>query len=361
MKKLFMLLGVTIFLTLSSCQSNHDEHHEEEAQFKVTSPLKMDTSITKDYVCQIHSISHIEVRSQERGYLQKFYVDEGQYVRQGQALFEIMPNLYAAEFHKAEAEAKLIEIEYLNTKALADSNIVSMNELAMAKARFDKAKAEVELAKLHLGFTLIKAPFDGIVGRFEARLGSLLDEGELITSLSDNSEMWVYFNVPEAEYLEYKSLANMDSLTLVKLQMANKKLFPFTGKIDVIEADFNNETGNIPFRATFPNPDKLLRHGGTGSIIMTIPHKEALLIPQKATFEVLDKKFVFVVDEENVVHTREIKIGAEMPHLFAVSKGLKEGDKILLEGLRKVRNNEEIDVEYEKPEDVITHLELYAE
>src|SRR5688572_29279702 len=118
---------------------------------------------------------------------------------------------------------------------------------------------------------------------FQVRLGSLLDEGDLLTTLSDNSEMWVYFNVPEAEYLDYRSNQAGHNMSKVRLQMANHQLFPQAGVVKTIEADFNNETGNIAFRATFPNPDRLLRHGETGNILMDIPMSNAMLIPQKAT------------------------------------------------------------------------------
>jgi membrane fusion protein (multidrug efflux system) len=276
-------------------------------------------------------------------------------------MFQIMPVIYHAELKKAQAEAKVAEIEYLNTKLLADNNIVSPNELAMVKARFDKAKAEQALARAHLRFTEIRAPFDGLMDRFHVRVGSLLEEGELLTTLSDNSEMWVYFNVPEAEYLDYKTKIKEDSPIQVKLLMANNRLFEYPGVVSAIEADFNNETGNIAFRATFPNPEGLLRHGETGSILMTEPLKNALLIPQKATFEIMDKKYVFVIDENSVVRSRPIIIGEEMPHLYVVKEGLTESDKILLEGVNKVRDKDEITYEFLEPATVMSHLELYAE
>ncbi len=360
MNKLLIIAGLCTILCNTSCESKKEEQ-EQETKFLVTSPLVKDTNIVKDYVCQIHSISHIEIRSQERGYLQKFYVDEGQHVKKGDLLFEIMPTLYQAEQQKAAAEARLAEIEYKNTKALSDSNIVSSNELAMSKAKYDKANAELELAKVHLNFTQIRAPFDGIIDRFQVRLGSLIDEGELITSLSDNSQLWVYFNIPEAQYLDYMTEPKTDEKEKVGLQMANGQIFKYPGIVETIEADFNNETGNIPFRATFPNPDGLLRHGQTGSILMTIPLKNALLIPQKATFEVMDKKFVFVIDEKNEVHTREVTILADIEDIYAISNGLKETDKILLEGLRKVKDNDEITYDFQDPKEVISHLKVYAE
>ena len=361
MKRIAMLALMAYALFIAAC-NNHKKEKEESTTFEVTSPLLVDTSLNREYVCQIRSANHIELRSQEKGYLEKIYVDEGQFVRKGQLMFQIMPLVYQAEMQKAEAEKNFAEIEYANTKSLADSNIVSPNELALAKAKLDKAKAELSLAKVHLGFTEIRAPFDGIMDRFYSRLGSLIDEGELLTTLSDNSKMWVYFNVPEVEYLSFFKNSKSGSPKTVHLQTADKAMFDHSGIVETIEADFNNETGNIAFRASFPNPKGLLRHGETGNILMPIALTQALLIPQKATFEILDKKYVFVVDEKNVVHSRQITIGEELPHLYVVTEGLKANERILLDGLRKVKNNDEIKVTMVAPEKAMSALsELHAE
>ncbi|MCS7074841.1 MAG: efflux RND transporter periplasmic adaptor subunit, partial [Bacteroidia bacterium] len=243
---------------------------------------------------------------------------------------------------------------------LADSNIVSQNELALAKAKLDKARADLALAQTNLDFTEIRAPFDGIMNRFQVRLGSLVSEGDLLSTLSDNSQMWVYFNVSEAEYLDYK-LHNSDIFSKVHLLMANNQLFDQIGEVKTIEADFNNETGNIAFRATFPNPKGLLRHGETGNVQVKIPLRKAIIIPQKATFEVLEKRYVFVVDNNNIVHQQEITVTAELPDLYVISKGVQAGDKILLEGIRKVSDGEKIEYEFHAPEKVYPNLKVYVE
>jgi len=344
-------------LLFSSCSREKHQQHEEST-FTVTSPVVKDASVFQEYVCQLRSIQHIELRSLEKGYLQKIYVDEGQRVKKGELLFQILPIIYQAEAKKAEAEVSFAEIEYRNTKSLADSNIVSVNELALAKATLEMARAELSLAQAHLGFTEIRAPFDGIIGRFnEVRTGSLLDEGELLSTLSDNSKMWVYFNVPEAEYLEYVSEKEADSsYGIVMLQLANNKLFENQGVVETIEADFNNETGNIAFRATFENPKKILRHGETGNILMPVNYDDALLIPQMATFDILDKHYVFVIDKKGLVQSRQIEVDAEMPHLYKVSAGLSSEDMILVEGLRRVKNNQQIQFAFRLQEEILRDL-----
>ena len=361
MKRILILLSFTTALLFTGC--NHEKKEkEEEAKFLVTNPMQMDTMIFKDYVCQIHAYNHIELRSQEKGYLQNIYVDEGQFVKKGQLMFQIMPTIYQAEMQKAQANVNFAEIEYQNTKNLADSNVVSKNELALAKATLDKEKAELALTQAHLSFTEIRAPFDGIMDRFYERLGSLIDEGALLSTLSDNSKMWVYFNVPEAEYLDYITRAKKEGQQKVKLKMANNEIFENQGTVETIEADFNNETGNIAFRATFPNPKQILRHGETGTILMPTYLKDAILIPQKSTFDILDKKYVYVVDEKGVLTSKQITVAQEMPHIYVVSSGISATDKILLEGLGKVKNNEKIESEFVPAEKAFSDLNnLHAE
>lgn len=360
MKKILVLTGTIALLYQTSCTSKKEEK-EEAGKYTVTSPLMMDTCFTKEYVSQIRSVRNIEIRAQEKGFLQNIYVDEGQFVKAGQVLFRIMPKLYEAELLKAQAEAKGAEIELQNAKTLADKDIVSKNEQALAQAKLDHANAEIALAKLHLSFTEIRAPFDGTIDRIPKKLGSLIDEGELLTSLSDNSQMFAYFNVSEPEYLEYQTDTKDRGENSVNLLLANGNLLSYKGNIEVIESEFNNETGNIAFRARFPNPDKLLRNGETGKIMMTIPVKNALIIPQKATYEIQDKKYVFVVDKNNVVRSRNITIKGEMPDLYVMESGLSANDKILLEGVQKVKDDDKIKYEFRQPAEVLAHLKLKAE
>ena len=360
MKQMFLLAGLTGLLSHTACKS-HQAEQESGVRLPVTSALQMDTAIVKEYVSQIRAIRHIEVRAQERGYLEEIYVDEGQFVKEGQLLFRIMPRIYEAELQKAQAEARVAEIEYQNTRGLADNNIVSPNELALAKAKLDKAHAELALAKTHLQFTEIRAPFSGFMDKFYLKLGSLVEEGDLLTTLSDNSRMWVYFNVPEPEYLDYQMRKGEEPSRRVRLRMANNAIFPYPGEVDAIEADFNNETGNIAFRASFANPDGLLRHGQTGNILMKEPIPDAVIIPQKATLEIMDRKYVYVVDKDSIVKLRPIVIGAEMSDLYVIREGLLPNERIVLEGLRKVKSNDRIDYEIEAPHQVMAQLKLPTE
>jgi membrane fusion protein (multidrug efflux system) len=277
-------------------------------------------------------------------------------------MFRILPTLYQAKLDVESAEAKLAELELNFTKGLSRDKVVSENEVALYKTKLAKARAKANLAAAELTFTDVKAPFDGIVDRQRRQLGSLIKEGEVLTTLSDNSVMWVYFNVPERQYLEYKRGNDRGESRIIELVLADGSKFQYTGTIGAIEAKFNNETGNIPFRADFENPDGLLRHGQTGTVLIHRTLKNAIVIPQRATFEVLDKQYVYVVDKENVVHQRLISVDHELDDIFVIKKGLDVNDRIVLEGVRQVHDSGEVEeYAFRKPEEALANQKNHAE
>jgi membrane fusion protein (multidrug efflux system) len=349
-------------------EGGHEEGHgegEHAHQILVTTPVRKDVISTQQYVCQIHSCKHIDVRALEGGYLEEIHVKEGQFVKRGELMFKIIPILYQAKLDTEIAEAKRIEIELINAQNLGKKGYVSPQEIALKQAELSRANAKVKLAQAELNFTDVKAPFDGIVDRQLHQLGSLIEEGATLTTFSDNSHMWVYFNVPEKRYLEYKAEMDEGSANVhqmqVELKLANGKIFDQPGAIGAIEADFNNVTGNIPFRADFPNPKLLLRNGQTGTILIHRTLKGVIVIPQRATFETLDKRYAYVVDKDNVVHQRDITIHSEQEDIFVIEKGLEEGDKIILEGIRQVRDGDKIEFEFVDPNKVLANLKYHAE
>ncbi|WP_395732544.1 efflux RND transporter periplasmic adaptor subunit [Prosthecobacter sp.] len=357
-------------VTLSSCDHTEEVHHQErhegeeaeESQLVLTKPIIRDTVIARDYVCQIRSCRNIEIRALERGYLEVVSVKEGQMVKEGDLMFSILPRVYSAAVKRTEAEAKVARVEYENTKRLLESNVVSDKELTMAKAKLDQKMAEVNLSKTHLGFTTIKAPFTGLMDRLKLRNGSLVEVGDLLTTLSDNSEMWIYFNVPEADYLEYASRVQPEESKTVSLVMANGKIFDQKGRVNVIEAEFDNKTGTIPFRADFPNPKGLLRHGETGSIRMQRTVKQALLVPQKSTFELGEERFIFVVGKDDVIKQSKIVVEEELEDLYVVTSGVTAQDRIIFEGQRQAHDGDKAhDYKFEETKDAYANLKLHAQ
>jgi membrane fusion protein (multidrug efflux system) len=364
-----------VSLSLPACESmragENEPSHEEQRKIVVTTPKSQDVIITQPYVCQIHSRRHIEIRALEEGYLEKITVKEGQAVHENDVMFRVLPVLYKARLDAEEAEARLAQIELTNTRNLHAQNVVSSQEVLLYEAKLAKAKAKVELAKAELNFTYVKAPFDGIMDRLRQQQGSLVKKEEILTTLSDNSVMWVYFNVPEARYLEYKShqgssqsgsqLKLVDSR--IELVLANGHKFEQSaGDTLTVEAKFNNETGNIAFRADFPNPDGLLRHGQTGTVLIHRTKKGATVIPQRATFEILDQRYVWVVGEDHVVHQRPITVAHELEDTFVIQSGIGVTDKIILEGVQQVHDGQQLEeVEFQKPEEALSHQKFHAE
>lgn len=347
--------------SLDKEQAQEDEEIANTT-YQVSKPYVEDLTLNDEYVCQIRAIQHIEIRSLEKGYLQNVLIDEGQTVHKGQLLFQIKPTVYQADVQKSEAEVELSKIELENNQALVEKDIISTTEAAMSAAKLAKVKAELELAKTHLGFTEIRAPFDGLIGRFnDVRLGSLLEENELLTTLSDTHRLWVYFNVPEAIYLDYIKNRKKGVAQEVRLALANNEIYPEIGKIESIQSDFNATSGNIAFRATFNNPQGILRYGQTGKILWPKSLSKAIVVPQKSTFEILDKRFIFVVDKNGEIHERVIKVAREEPNIYIIASGISPDEMFLLERQNKLDKGDKIKYKMIDPKTAIDNLKLYAE
>jgi membrane fusion protein (multidrug efflux system) len=357
MNKQLLLISLFSLSIFTACNSKKEEK-KETGKLPVTSPVVMDTSFTREYIAEIQSVQNIELRAKVKGYLESIHVDEGQFVHEGQLLFTIRSREYEAELAQAKAKVKTAELETQNVKTLADKNIVSQTELGLSVAKLNEAKAELGIAETNLSFTKISAPFSGIVDRLRFKAGSLVDEGTLLTSLSNNKDIYAYFNVSELEYLGYKTSEKSGASNAVTLLLANNEPHKYKGVIETIEGEFDKNTGSIPFRAKFPNPDLLLKHGETGKVQLTVNLKNALIIPQKATFELQDKTYVYVVDEKNIVKARNISIKQKLPNLYVIDSGLSPSDKILLEGLQTVKEDDKVETEFIAPAQVMENLQL---
>lgn len=260
-------LSIILLLTLTSCAENTPA--PEIKSYQVVNPIITDTTYEREYATTINSLQNVEIRNKVRGFIEEIYVDEGQKVQTGQILFALNSKELEQQIHKAEAtiqsaqaELKGVEIEYENTKKLFDKNIVAKSELdlwatkvALQKAKLSAAKVEKEQATLHFQFTKIRAPFNGVINRIPFKKGSLVDEGALLTSISNNEFVFAYYNVSEIDYLEYAQ-DNNKSNNKVKLVLANNTLYPQQGVIETTESEFDASTGNIAFRAKFPNQSR---------------------------------------------------------------------------------------------------------
>lgn len=360
------IVGLGLFALVFTGACSSEPLAEKKEKFKVIKPFVADTAYNNEYVAEINALQNVELRSQISGLVENILIDEGQTVEQGQTLFMISSSKYRQELHKAKAALKsamaglhVAEIELENARRLADKNIISQSELAMARVKLEARQADVaeaeaneEQAKLHLSYTEIKAPFKGIINRIPYKRGSLVEEGTLLTTISDNNEMFAYFNVSEKEYLDYIISQSQQRPEDVTLMLVNGTPYSHSGKIETVESEFDASTGSIAFRVRFANPDGILKHGANGKIVVQQAVKNAIIIPQKSTFEIQDKLFVFVVNKDNKVEQRNIIPKMRIPHLYIVESGISKDERILFEGAQQLRSGDLIEPEPVGREDI---------
>ena len=372
MTRTAILVSLSIALAACGTAGAHEAGGEVEHPIVVTSPAVRDVPTTQGFVCQVHSRRHIEVRALDEGYLEEIPVQEGQRVQAGQLMFRIVPVLYRARLDAHRAELNRANIQLRNTQQLAEHGVVSQQEVALATAERDRFQAEMQLAAAELRFTNVVAPFDGIIDRQHIQQGSLVEEGDMLTILSDNDVMWVYFNVPEADYLRYKALPDANDPenpqllrfpgATIQLRLADGTLFDQeAGDTVTVESTFDSETGNVQFRADFPNPNGLLRHGQTGTLLINEALHDVPVIPQRAVFDILDRQYVYVVGEDGVAHQREITVAHETDDIFVIASGLAADERYILDGVRQVHDGEHLTVEWVTPEESLSNLRHHAE
>lgn len=344
-----------IFIAGCSVKGNapNDRNLPELPVLKVS--LK-DTLLHRDYVASIEALKNVEIRTRVKGFLKKIYVDEGDIVKKGQPLFQLDEQEFESALSKARAntnnaraEAKTAEVELQRVRGLLAKQVIAATELDMAEARLNATEAKVEeaiaaqkKAEINFSYTFIRSPFDGIINRIPFKTGSVLDEGALLTTISDNHEVYAYFNVSESEYLQYRKTDVNARNTKVALQLADESHYPFPGDIETVEGEFDESTGSIAFRAKFPNPSRLLKHGASGKVRLTTEVNAALIIPQKAVFEIQDKNYVFVVKPDNTVRMQVITPRTRVAQYYIIKEGLNEGDRIVYEGIQSLREGEHI-------------------
>jgi membrane fusion protein (multidrug efflux system) len=297
--RLQTLILLSMTLGLPGRDADGQKPPDEARRVTVAAVRSSNVTITQPYLCEIRARRHIEVRTLTVGRIAAIPVEEGQAVKRGDLLFQLDP---------------------------------PKDEASQDAKKYDKT------------FSSVKAPFDGRVGRLLRKPDSVVLEGDRLTTLSDQSVMWAYFRVPESRYLEYMVERREGKQSPeVDLTLPDGGKFPRAGKIGAIDAHFDKNTGTIAFRADFPNPDGVLRHGQSGTVRIKRVLKNAVVVPQRATFEKLDKRYVYVVDKDHVAHRREIVIQHEADDLFVVKQGVKVGDEIVLEGVRRVRDGDKVE------------------
>ncbi|NID09466.1 efflux RND transporter periplasmic adaptor subunit [Fibrivirga algicola] len=345
-----------LFALVVGCTAKTETKEEEQKQaFPVIQLSNQSATLDRDYAGNLEAVQNVEIRARIAGYLDKILVDEGQAVQKGQLLFQLNAAEYQVEVAKAQAslesaiaQSNSVEVETERVKLLVDKNIISKSESKLAKAKMESAKAAINEAKaaldnarLRVSLASIRAPFTGVINRIPFKQGSLIEEGALLTTVSDLREMYAYFNVSEKEYLNsVKKRLDPGKTTAreVELVLADDTHYGHKGRVETTETIFEGNSGNIAFRARFPNPKQLLRHGATGKIRLTTDVDDALLVPQKAVFEVQDKNFVYIVDATNKVKARSFEPSSRVDQFYIVKSGLRAGDRIVYEGIQNLRD-----------------------
>jgi membrane fusion protein (multidrug efflux system) len=315
-----------------------------------------DTSYTTDHVAQLEAIRNVQIRARLNGFIDAIKVDEGQQVVKDQVLFLIGKAPFQQELQQAvaatgsaRARMQASEIQLGNSKKLLDRNIISTAEYAVAEAEVQILRSELEMAqaaeeraRLNLQFTEVRAPFTGTVNRIPNKEGSLVEEGTLLTTISDDSQIYAYFNVSETDHLNHTIDDGGKGSKELSLLLATGALYPFSGAISTTESEFDPNTGTIAYRATFPNPHGLLKHGATGRVQVTKQIAHVLVIPQSCTFDRQEQLCVYVVGADSTLKVRSFETQVRLPHLFVISSGLSELDQILYEGVQLVKEGDRI-------------------
>lgn len=362
MKSRIVLFAFCLTL-LSSCgKKGFDMGGAPECAVQTLQPATV--NLTSSYPATIKGKQDVEIRPQVSGFITKVCVDEGSMVRKGQVLFIIDPTQYEAAARSAKAAVATAEaavstqqITVDNKRALNKKNIISdydlamaENSLASAKAQLASAKAQLISAEQNLGFTNVKSPSDGIVNDIPYRLGSLVSPSIAtpLTIVSDITEMYVYASLTEKELLELvrkdgSQSAAVETYPEVQLQLSDGSTYDQKGKIETISGVINANTGAVSIRATFPNSNHLLRSGGMGNLIIPYHMENALVVPQKVTTEIQDKKFVFLQQPDNTVKMNEITIlNIDNGQEYVVTSGLKQGDLIVIENVGTLKDGQTI-------------------
>ena len=366
MKKITLLSIMAVFII--SCADKSQAPAAAAPTLPIMSISYQAASTETEYPAALQGTVDVEIRPQVSGNLERIYVDEGTYVNKGQTLFKINERPFREQLNNALANLHAAEAAYLNAQLevdklmpLVQNKVVSDYQLKTAKAsqkiaaaNIEQAKAMVGSARINLGYTNVTAPVSGYIGRLPKKQGSLVasTDVEPLTSLSDVHEVYAYFSLGETDFIKFKSLYTGNTLgdkikkiPPVTLILADNSDYPQLGKIDMVDGQFDKNTGAITLRATFPNAGGTLRSGNTGKIRLGIQHNDAILVPQSATVEMQDKIFVFTLNKANKVNKMPITIIGKSGTDYLIKDGVKSGDQIVLSGIDKLQEGQVIQPE----------------
>ncbi|MCX2494694.1 efflux RND transporter periplasmic adaptor subunit [Pedobacter sp. PF22-3] len=381
-----LFFSVSMGMLLASCGNNDDAKKAAAAAaagpqaYPVFTVNTQNTTLDSDYPATIEGIQNIDIRPKVDGFIEKIFVDEGAVVKKGQLLFTINAPQYEqqvrtarAAISSAEADVNAAQLTVNKTRPLVEKDIISKYDLDAAqltlqsrKAALAQAKAELVNAQVNLGYTAVKSPVDGVVGSIPFRNGSLVSSTSTqpLTTVSNTSKVYAYFSLNEKQLLDFSrnykgnTLAQqMKNIPAVSLVLADGTVYAQNGKIESINGQINTSTGSASLRATFPNPTSLLKNGASASVRVPQHIENAILIPQKSTIDLQGKKFVYVLGDSAKVINTEIEImDLAKGKFYVVTKGLKSGDKVVLEGFQSLKDGTKIKPEEKSADSVYAEI-----
>lgn len=350
---------LAIAAVCSACSRRGESAGEPSPRgaFPVAAPERRDVVIKHEYVADVRAARHAEVRSRITGIVESVSVDEGQPVKAGQKLFTINARARKQDLAVAkaaiaaiEAEVAAAQLEVENTQLLADKNVVSAAELARAKSKVQMLRAKVNEARAAAGRTAveldraeIRAPFDGVINRIPYKAGSAVEANAELTTISDTHEVVAYFSIAEREYLGFVR-SGAATPRSVRLTLADGSTFDQPGTVDAVGSEIDASTGTIAYRARFPNPQGLLKHGASAKVVIEKKLRGALVVPQKSTFEVQGDVYIYTVDTNNTVHATKIEVKERLDDIFVIENGIDATHRFVVEGVQKIKDGLRIEV-----------------
>lgn len=356
-----LFIVAVLFTSCHSSPAGNGGYNPGPPALPVVAVNNVQATTYEEFSASLQGSKDIEIRPQVDGYLDRIYVDEGAYVRKGQALFHIDARPYVEQLNTAKAGLATAKANLANAQInvskiapLEQNKVVSEVQLKTAQATYDAAAAAVaqaqsmvQSAEINVGYTTITAPVDGYVGRIPMKTGSLVGRTtpEALTVISDIKEVYAYYAMSEKDFLQFKAdyagntiEEKIKKMPPVELVLPDGTVYTEKGKVQLVAGQFDNSVGAINFRAVFPNGDRLLRSGNTGKVRIPRPLGEVLAVPQEATFEIQDKVFVFAVGDSNKVASRPLDISGKTAAYYFVEGGLKPGDKIVFAGFGTLKD-----------------------
>ncbi|WP_437396214.1 efflux RND transporter periplasmic adaptor subunit [Flagellimonas lutimaris] len=353
MKTIKSILVSAVALLIISCGGKNQQQAAslQTPSLKVSTLKKQDITLYNSYSTNIQGIQNVEIWPKVSGFVQKIHVEEGQQVKKGQLLFKLETQTLSQDAQAAKAAVNVAQVEVNKLVPLVEKNIISEVQLETAKAQLERAKSNYSSITANIGYSNILSPVNGYIGEIPYKVGALVSStmGEPLTMVSDISGIRAYFSMTEKELLQMKTemtnngtTASYENTPDVELVMINGETYPQKGKIAMVNNIINPSTGSVTLRADFDNPNLLLSSGSTGTIKVPSTYEATFVIPQFATIDLQGTKMVYVLNDDNTVNTKPLKIVAQTDTQFIVNEGLEEGKSIVTEGVSKLKDGQTI-------------------